>query len=299
MFTMMNLERLSIGIQGIGLAETAYQTSRNYALERKQGRNSLGQSVNIIEHADVRRMLLKQRAYTEPARALAVFMGTLIDQQYHHPDKLKREYAKDLMALLTPIAKAFFTDKGYESCNLGLQVLGGHGYVREWGLEQLVRDAKIAQIYEGTNGIQAQDLLIRKVCLDKKSLLSKLYQLIDEELSVVSHCDEAIQLNHALQQAMTTFKETSDWLKANFANQPDAIQGGAVDYLNASGHIVYAWLWLKMLNAIEPSLDSAFYERKKLAAHYFTEHLLVSVKFDCESVKSGYEDYMSANTQLI
>lgn len=299
MFTMMNLERLSIGIQGIGLAETSYQLSRAYATDRKQGKNGQGETANIIEHADVRRMLLMQRAYTEPARALAVFMGLQVDKQYYHPDRSARSRAKALMALLTPIAKAFFTDKGYDSCNYGLQILGGHGYVREWGLEQLVRDAKIAQIYEGTNGIQAQDLLVRKVCLDKKQLLSKLYQLIEEELAVECTQTEAVELHKKLHQALLSFRKTSDWLVASFSERSYEIQGVAVDYLNAAGHLVYAWLWLKMLNNLHDMPDECFVQRKKLAGSFYTEHLLPQMFESCRRVELSYSQVALAKEHLI
>ncbi|MDH5433544.1 MAG: acyl-CoA dehydrogenase [Gammaproteobacteria bacterium] len=299
MFTMMNLERLSIGIQGIGLAETSYQLSKSYALERTQGRNSQGQAAKIIEHTDIRRMLLSQRSYTEPSRALALFMGMQVDIQYHHPDQGERQKASQLMALLTPIAKAFFTDKGYEACNHGVQVLGGHGYIREWGLEQLVRDAKIAQIYEGTNGIQAQDLLVRKVCLDKQGLLSNLYQIIEEELKNDTRCSQAEVLNSALSQSLHDFKDTTEWLKDNFVQRGYEIQGCAVDYLHAAGHIICGWLWLKMLNNLNENVSDEFVDRKKLAAEFFTHQCFPLVKVFCEQIKSGYQSTSNARNDLI
>lgn len=299
MFTMMNLERLSIGVQGIGLAETAYQLARNYALDRKQGRNAQGESALIIEHADVRRMLLQQRAYTEPARALSVFMGIQVDQQYYHSDDSVRDKAAGLMALLTPIAKAFFTDRGFDACNHGLQVLGGHGYVREWGLEQLVRDAKIAQIYEGTNGIQAQDLLVRKVCLDKTGLLENLYQLIESELAKNAEGELASRFNLALSENLLKFKQTTGWLKQNFAQRSYEIQGGAVDYLNAIGHLIFAWMWLKTLNSLTSVEDVKFVGRKNVAADYFLLHLLPLISTHCDQVLAGYQDLMEADSELI
>ncbi|MET1254304.1 acyl-CoA dehydrogenase [Aliikangiella maris] len=299
MFTMMNLERLSIGVQGIGLAETAYQLSRNYAIERKQGKSQSAKLASIIEHADIRRMLLEQRVHTEAARALMVFMGTQIDLQYHHQDAAIRENAASLMSLLTPIAKAFFTDKGYEACNLGLQVLGGHGYIREWGLEQLVRDAKIAQIYEGTNGIQSQDLLVRKVGLDKMQLMQLLYDEIDAELAIKTSLPAAYQLQQQLSSALQCHRQTSQWIVQNIEQRFFEIQGGAVDYLHASGYLVYGWLWLKMLNQLNDELGETFCARKQLAGQYFCEHLLPNINQLCQKVGTGYQPYMDAEQSLI
>lgn len=299
MFTMMNLERLSIGIQGVGLAEMSYQLAKSYAMERRQGRNASNEPAMIIEHADVRRMLLEQRCMTEPGRALAVFMGLQIDQQYHHPEADVREKAAGLMALLTPIAKAYFTDTGYESCNQGVQVLGGHGYIREWGLEQLVRDAKIAQIYEGTNGIQAQDLLVRKVCLDKSDLLGLLYSLIEAELELETSCEAAQMLNVDLQKALAEHRETSQWLKDNFATRGYELQGGAVDYLHASGLLVYGWMWLRSVNALDDSQSQEFVARKYLAANYFSQQKLSKINALCDKVKAGYKDVMAASVAEI
>ena len=169
MFTMMNTARLDVGIQGLGLAETAYQSATAYAKDRLQGRSLAGvkhpeQAADpIIVHPDVRKNLLTMRANNEGARALAIWTAMAVDVSVKHPDPARRQEADDLVALLTPIIKAYFTDYGFAATNIGMQVLGGHGYIREWGMEQLVRDARIAQIYEGANGIQALDLVGRKL----------------------------------------------------------------------------------------------------------------------------------------
>lgn len=299
MFTMMNLERLSIGIQGIGLGETSYQLAKEYALERKQGKNAQGQAATILQHADVRRMLLAQRAYTEPARALAVFMGLQIDQQYHHQDQAVSQKASGMMALLTPVAKAFFTDKGFEACNHGVQIMGGHGYIREWGMEQLVRDAKIAQIYEGTNGIQAQDFMSRKICLDKRELVEELFNLIDDTLGKNSQLAEFNHLKDELIDVKKCFIETTSWLKQVFSERAYEIQGGAVDYLHAMGHLIYGWLWLEMLLAAENSSNEALLARKKVAAAFYTQQLLPQAFEQCRRVKQGFQVAMEAPEELI
>lgn len=299
MFTMMNLERLSIGIQGIGLAETSYQLSKAYALERKQGRDGKGEFTSIIQHADVRRMLLTQRAYTEAGRALTVFMGLQIDQQYHHSDEQTRNQSANLMALLTPIAKAFFTDTGYDSCNLGLQVLGGHGFVREWGLEQLVRDAKIAQIYEGTNGIQAQDLLVRKVCLDKNGLMDTLYELIEASMEKARDTEVERELRTSLQEVVADVKTTTEWLNSLDSEAIYHAQGGAVDFLHAVGHMIYGWMWLEMLAALDSQNNVLFANKKRLAAEFYTKQLLPKASEHCRRARSNYKSFVTANEELI
>ena len=299
MFTMMNLERLSIGVQGNALAEVSYQLSKDYALDRKQGKNENGDAACIIEHADVRRMLLTQRAYTEAGRALSVFMGLQIDQQYHHQSDLVSRQSEGMMALLTPVAKAFFTDKGYESCNLGLQILGGHGYIREWGLEQLVRDAKISQIYEGTNGIQAQDFMVRKVCLDKHGLIETLFTYINESLEKDCHLPEFKQLKKTVSELLSEIQSLTVWLRENFPQRNIEIQGGATDYLHAVGHLVFGWMWLEMLSAAERSSNPSILSRKKVAALFFCQHLLPSAFAQCHRVKQGYQAFVSIESDLI
>jgi len=299
MFTMMNLERLSIGLQGIGLAETSYQLSKAYAQERKQGKNAKGEVATIIQHADVRRMILSQRAYTEAGRALAVFMGLQIDKQYHHENPQVREESAAMMALLTPIAKAFFTDKGFDSCNLGVQILGGHGYIREWGLEQLVRDAKIAQIYEGTNGIQAQDLMIRKICLDKQDVMSMLMEKISNTLETQSSLEVFNLLKNRMTEVKNTVKDTTNWIKENHSERAYEIQGGATDYLHAVGHLIYGWMWLKMLTAAEKSDNSRILARKEVAASFYSQQLLPQAMEQCRRVTQGYQAFIDLEEDLI
>jgi alkylation response protein AidB-like acyl-CoA dehydrogenase len=299
MFTMMNLERLSIGIQGVGLAETSYQLSKNYALERKQGKNEKGEATAIIRHADVKRMILEQRAYTEAGRALAVYMGMQIDKQYHHPDESEREKSENRMAFLTPVAKAFFTDKGFDACNHGVQILGGHGFVREWGLEQLVRDAKIGQIYEGTNGIQAQDFMVRKICLDKQAMLSEIYSEMEVTLNKECGLPEFITIKHQLIELKEEVDSTIAWLKDNFAIRGYEIQGGATQFLHAFGHLVYAWMWLELLCGTKNSENQLLIERKKVAARFFSQHLLPQAFEQCRRVKMGYQDYIKLNDEYL
>jgi alkylation response protein AidB-like acyl-CoA dehydrogenase len=256
MFTMMNYERLSIGIQGIGCGEMSYQNAVRYAKERLQGRaahsamNPQGPADPIIHHADVRRMLLTQRAWNEAGRAFAVYLGLQLDLGNHHPDHDTAARAAQRVALLTPVAKAFFTDKGFDSCVLGQQVFGGHGYIRDNGQEQLVRDARIAQIYEGTNGIQAQDLLKRKVLANGGRWIRDFILEMEQDVADTSALFASEE--DAVLAACSTLRELTLWLVKQDKRDADLCGSAACDYLHLVGHTVYAWLWLKMI-ATDPS----------------------------------------------
>jgi alkylation response protein AidB-like acyl-CoA dehydrogenase len=251
MFTMMNYERLSIGIQGIGCGEMSYQNAVKYAKERLQGRaahgpaNPAAVADPIIHHADVRRMLLTQRAWNEASRAFAVYVGLQLDLAHHHPDAVTQAKAEQRVALLTPVAKAFFTDKGFDTCVLGQQVFGGHGYIREWGQEQLVRDARIAQIYEGTNGIQAQDLLKRKVLANDGKWIREF--ILEMEQDVSNESPLFIAEEDAVLKACSTLRELTLWLVKQSKRDADLCGSAACDYLHVVGHTIYSWLWLKMI----------------------------------------------------
>lgn len=260
MFTMMNDERLSIGIQGIGCGEMSYQNAVRYAKDRLQGRaahgavNSAGIADPIIHHADIRRMLLTQRAWNEASRAFAVYLGLQLDLAKHHPDATTKDKAAQRVALLTPVAKAFFTDKGFDSCVLGQQVLGGHGYIRDNGQEQLVRDARIAQIYEGTNGIQAQDLLKRKVLANGGRWIRDF--ILDMEQDVANTSAVFATEEDAVLRSCSTLRELTLWLVKQDKRDADLCSSAACDYLHIVGYTVYAWLWLKML-AADPTRTDA------------------------------------------
>jgi alkylation response protein AidB-like acyl-CoA dehydrogenase len=296
MFTMMNKERLSIAIQGIGLADVSYQIARQYAEERIQGRSSREgkQAAAIIEHADVRRMLMSMRSVTEVNRALAVYLAMQIDLEEHGIDENARKIAAKRVALLTPIAKAFFTDSGFENCNHGVQVLGGHGYIREWGVEQFVRDARIAQIYEGTNGIQAQDLMIRKVCADNGEAIFGLFDEIENEIGSSAQKYLVSLLNDKLKQV----RELTHLIMEQNNKQGAAAQGGAVEYLQAVAYTIGAWLWIKQLDAMVV-LSDLQQARKQAAAEFYFEHLLPRVDGLVSSIKNGYDKVFALADELV
>ncbi|MEQ6328908.1 acyl-CoA dehydrogenase C-terminal domain-containing protein [Pseudomonas chengduensis] len=296
MFTMMNYERLSIGIQGIGCAEASYQAAASYARDRLQSRAPTGTVAKdkmadpIIHHPDVRRMLLTMRALTEGGRALATYVGAQLDIAKHGYDAEQRAVAQARVALLTPVAKAFFTDTGLESCIHGQQVFGGHGYIREWGQEQLVRDVRIAQIYEGTNGIQALDLLGRKVLADGGRELDA---FIDE---IRCHAAEpGVEYRDALLDAVQLLEETSDWVRERAELDPLQVGAASVEYLHLFGYVTYAYLWSKMDSVAKhrQTVDPNFYSAKRATARFFFRRLLpriesLSISL-CETADSLYE----------
>jgi alkylation response protein AidB-like acyl-CoA dehydrogenase len=290
MFTMMNYERLSIGIQGIGCAEASYQSAVAYARERAQSRAPTGAIAPdkladpIIVHPDVRRMLLSMKAMTEGGRAFASYVGQQLDLAKFSDDAQERDSAQNLVALLTPIAKAFFTDTGLESCINGQQVFGGHGYIREWGQEQLVRDVRIAQIYEGTNGIQALDLLGRKVLADKgvalRQFTGQIRQFADQPGAPYS-----VQLLDAVQR----LEDLSDWLQDQAATNRNEVGAASVEYLHLFGYVAYAWLWARMAQVAKKkhTEDRAFYGAKIATADFYIHRLLPRILSLEQSIRSG------------
>ena len=276
MFTMMNYERLSIGIQGIGCAEASYQSAARYANDRLQSRAAGGAQEPqrtadpIIVHGDVRRMLLTMRVMTEGGRAFAVYVGQQLDIARYAEDPAEREHAQRQVALLTPVAKAFFTDNGLESCVLGQQVFGGHGYVREWGQEQRVRDVRIAQIYEGTNGIQALDLLGRKVLADGGQALASL------AAEIRAFCVDAALHREALQEALVRLERTSAWLQAQAGKDSNLVSASAVEYLHLFGLTAYAYMWARMAHVATArhAENPMFHDAKLASAAFFFQRVL-------------------------
>ncbi|BAN47277.1 acyl-CoA dehydrogenase C-terminal domain-containing protein [Metapseudomonas resinovorans] len=292
MFTMMNYERLSIGIQGIGCADASYQGAVAYARERIQSRAPSGPVAKdksadpIIHHPDVRRMLLTMKAMTEGGRAFACYVGQQLDLAKFAIDADERQRAEALVALLTPVAKAFFTDTGLDSCVLGQQVFGGHGYIREWGQEQLVRDVRIAQIYEGTNGIQALDLLGRKVVANGGAAL-KLFCAEVRDFATQPAAPYAAELLEALQR----LEGTSEWLLQQATRSPNEVGAASVEYLQLFGHVAYAWLWARMVAVAEArqAEDEAFYGAKRATAEFFFRRLLPRTLAFEASIRAGAE----------
>ncbi|MDP1930025.1 MAG: acyl-CoA dehydrogenase C-terminal domain-containing protein [Gammaproteobacteria bacterium] len=298
MFTMMNYERLSIGLQGLGLSESSYQVAAAYARDRLQGRasnapaNPKGMADPIIVHPDVRRMLLTVRADIEAGRALALYVASQLDLAHFHEDEAVRARAAKLVALLTPVAKAAFSDRGFEDCVLAQQVLGGHGYVREWGLEQNVRDARIAQIYEGTNGIQSLDLAGRKVVRDSDGLLDVLAEEIEEFILERSADRQVEEFVAPLREALEVLLDTTGWLKEVSALDPNEIGAASVPYLRLMTLILYSYMWARMAVAAVAALqngseDAGFYDAKLKTGRFFLARVLPGYKSLVAEVRGG------------
>ncbi|MBO1076161.1 acyl-CoA dehydrogenase C-terminal domain-containing protein [Roseomonas marmotae] len=267
MFTMMNAERLFVGIQGLGIAEAAYQGASAYARERVQGRApgaASGPAQPILVHPDVRKMLLTIRGFSEAGRALAAWTALEMEKAARHPDIAARARAEGMVALLTPVIKAAFTDLGFESAVLAQQVFGGHGYVREWGMEQLVRDARIAQIYEGTNGIQAMDLVGRKLTQDGGALPRAFFAEIRESLAPHAASEFAAPVLAALER----LEVATEALAGRAAADPAEPGAAATDYLRFFALVALGWIWARM--ALLPSAPPA----KQAVARFFMARIL-------------------------
>jgi len=291
MFTMMNYERLSVGVQGLGLSSASYQSALDYAQERLQGRspagpeNRDGPADSLMVHPDVRRMLLTQKAYVEAGRAFAVFVGQQLDTAKFGSGEAQQRSA-GLVELLTPIAKAFLTDKGLEATIIGQQVFGGHGYVREWGMEQLVRDTRIAQIYEGANGIQALDLMGRKIASNGGQNMAVLIQEMRDFAAAAE--GELSEFTQPLLDAVTELETLTATVLSAAGDDPHAIGAASVEYLHIAGLTIYAYMWARMAGvALAADQDDAFYAGKLHTARFFMQRLLPQVKSLAESVRAG------------
>ncbi|MEN7431499.1 acyl-CoA dehydrogenase C-terminal domain-containing protein [Chromobacterium sp. TRC.1.1.SA] len=306
MFTMMNAARLGCGMQGLGLGEASFQGALAYARERLQMRALNGAqrpdkpADPIIVHPDVRRMLLTQKAYTEAGRALAGLLALQLDIEDKHPDAAVRADAADLVALLTPVAKAFMTDNGFAAANHGVQVFGGHGYIREWGMEQLVRDARISQIYEGTNGIQAIDLLGRKVLLDQGAKLRKFTKLIHKFCQQHEGHPQLGEFANPLAKLMKEVGELTMGVGMASLQDKDEAGAAASDYLRLIGHLTYAWLWARMAEVSFAKLgqgDDAFYNAKIATARFYYAKLLPEAEALKASIKAGAKPLMALDEE--
>ena len=286
MFTMMNDARLEVGIQGLGVAETAYQSAVAYARERLQGRALTGArhpdkpADPILVHPDVRRMLLTMRAVTEGARALAYWIGIAIDRAARDPDPSARQAADDLVALMTPIIKAYFTDQGSAVTNLGVQVMGGHGYIREWGMEQLVRDARITQLYEGANGIQALDLVGRKLPAHYGRCLRTFFHPVMAFIEQHQARAELAEFVLPLAKAFARLQQITLQVAQAGLRNPDEAGAASSDYLRLFALVAMAYVWARMVEVAQAKLaggadgEASFYEAKIRTARFFMTKLL-------------------------
>ncbi len=268
MFTMMNLARIMVGFQGLGQAELATQNALRYAAERVQGRTLTGQAnAPIIQHADVRRMLFSMKARTEAARVMAYETAVHVDLSRRHPDPEQRQQAQDWVELTTPLVKAYCTDLAFDNGGLAIQVYGGHGFIAEHGIEQIVRDSKILALYEGTNGIQAMDLVRRKLQLHGGRLPAQFFDRVDALLAEAG--DSHAQITRALADALAALRTATAWMQQRFGEAPDDVGAGAVDYLQAFSLVMLGYNWLRMVRAAEAGSDAQFAAQKRATAQYF------------------------------
>jgi alkylation response protein AidB-like acyl-CoA dehydrogenase len=283
MFTFMNGARLHVGVQGLAIAEAAYQAAVAFARERLQGRALTGakapdkEADPILVHPDVRRMLLTIRAFTEGARALTAWGALEIDHARSHPDPHRRQAADDLASLLTPVIKAFQTDLGFEMANLALQVHGGYGYITEYGVEQLVRDARITQIYEGTNGIQALDLVGRKLPAHMGRYLRRFFHPVQDFLEAEAATPGMEPFVAPAAKALGRLQRATLWLAQQGMKNPDEAAAASVDYLHLFGYTAMAYLWARMAKvALEKRAgeEAPFYQAKVATARFYMERVL-------------------------
>ena len=300
MFTMMNGARLGVGMQGLGLAEVSYQNAVAYTRERLQGRSPRGpvapdaDADPIIVHPDVRRMLMTMRAYIEGMRALAYWVGILIDVEAHDPDAERRAEAADLVALMTPVIKAFCTDVGFEITNLALQCFGGHGYIREYGMEQFVRDARIAQIYEGTNGVQAMDLLGRKVPDDNGRLVRRFVALAKTDLAAAAERPAVRAMAESVGNALDALARVTGTVMARAAKNPEEIGAAAVDYLRLFGLVATGWMWVRMAAVADGGTSRSAVAPSKLAtAQFYITKLLPESHALVQRIEAGAAPVMA------
>ncbi|MCV4284235.1 acyl-CoA dehydrogenase C-terminal domain-containing protein [Pseudomonas capsici] len=294
MFTMMNYERLGVGIQGLASGVRSYQNAVEYARDRLQSRAPTGAQNKdkvadpIIVHPDVRRMLLTMKAFNEGGRAFSSYVALQLDIAKFSEDEAARQRADDLVALLTPVAKAFLTDIGLETTVHGQQVFGGHGYIREWGQEQLVRDVRITQIYEGTNGIQALDLVGRKIVGSNGAF----YQLFaDEVQAFINESDSSLaEFTKPLAAALNMLNELTRWVMDRARSNPNEIGAASVEYLHLFGYTAYAYMWAKMARAaLGKEGQEEFYASKLGTARFYFARLLPRIHSLDASVRAGSE----------
>jgi alkylation response protein AidB-like acyl-CoA dehydrogenase len=306
MFTMMNYERLGVGIQGIGAAEASLQSAREYAMERIQSRAPSGAQQPekaadpILVHPDVRRMLLTMKGYVEGGRAFSTYVAQWLDISKYSDDDQRREHAEGMVALLTPVAKAFLTDRGLDTCIIGQQVFGGHGFIREWGQEQLVRDCRITQIYEGTNGIQALDLMGRKVVGSQ----GKLYELFAEDVAAfIEENSDNPFLRPYLEPLAASLERLSDVTEhviKQAADNPDSVGAASVDYLDLFGLTALGYMWAKIVKAAAEKSEgdtSGFYTGKVKTARFYFDRMLPKTVALAEGIRSGSDAMMALTAE--
>ncbi len=297
MFTMMNLERIVVGIQGLGISEIAYQNSLTYAKERKQGKSNNSNSKNgadfIIEHADIRRTLLNMKSIIEGERALCFWLSQQTEVSLNHPDEQTRQEASDYVSLMTPVVKSLFTDLAMEITSDAMQIHGGYGYTKDQGIEQLYRDNRITPIYEGTNSVQASDLVFRKLSNKNGNIINK---FLDQVKSECKTDNEKIKpFLFEFNKNLDTLKKFSDWMIDKATSAKDDVSAAANDYLKTLGYVSIAYAWIKVLEVSFKDYEENknFYNDKIDTARFYFDKVLPRAEHHYKSAISGSSNIMN------
>jgi hypothetical protein len=304
MFIMMNAARLGVGIQGLAQADAAYQNGALYATERRQGRALTGpaepneKADTLLVHPDVRRMLMDAKAFTEGMRALALWGGLQVDLSHKAATEAERQMADDLISLLTPVIKGYGTDKGFETTVNMQQIWGGHGYIVDNGMEQFVRDARIAMIYEGANGVQAMDLVGRKLGANMGRAVQALFAMVDGECASVKADAQLGPIAEGVEKANTELKAATLWFVQHGVTEPNNAGAGAYQYMHLMGIVALGLMWLRMAKLAGVALaagasDKAFYEAKLITARYYAERFTPDAGALRRKIEAGSEAMMA------
>ena len=297
MFTMMNLERIVVGIQGLGISETAYQTALNYSKERKQGKanNNISTDTDlIIKHADIRRSLMNMKSIIEGERSLAFWMSQQVDVSLNHPETSVRKKASEIVGLLTPVIKSFFTDMGMEITNEAIQIFGGYGFTKDHGVEQLFRDNRITPIYEGTNSVQAIDLVFRKIT--EKNVFESFVKNIDDEIEISRKNDKLNRHITSVFELKDTLLNFTRWIDPKGSTPKNDISASCNDYLKFFGYFCLAFIWLKILRKSYENYKSnkEFYDEKINTGNYYFDKIIPRADSHYRSAISGSKFTMGA-----
>lgn len=304
MFTMMNAARLGVAMQGLGIAEVAYQNGLAYAKDRLQMRSLTGTKYPdkpadpIIVHPDVRRMLLTSKAFCEGSRALSYWVSMNLDISLKHPDEAKRQEADDLVALLTPIIKAYQTDMGFEIASLAMQIHGGHGYISEYGVEQYARDARIAMIYEGTNGIQALDLVGRKMGAHMGRYLRRFFHPVSKFIEEHQENADMQEFVFPLAKAFAKLQQSTAIIAQKGMKDPNEAGAASVDYLRQFALVAMGYMWIQMVQVAKQKLadggddKTKFYESKIKTAQFFFARMLPETDWHFKAIMAGADSLM-------
>ena len=293
MFVMMNLERTKVGLHGLGLSETALQNALHFAKTRKQGSGSDGKTIPIIKHADIKKQLLKMKSLVEGERALGFWLSQQTDISLDHDDNIIRKQASDFVALLTPVVKSFFTDLGMEITSDAVQIYGGRGYLKDQGIELLYRDNRITSIYEGTNAIQALDLIYRKIGTKENDIVGKFLNLINQNVRVFKS-NKINEMKKQFHEYLKLMIDYTNWLRDHLSKNVNDAKSSATDYQRSLGYISIAYMWILMCEKSK-TVNENFEKDKLMTAKFYFQRILPQIKLYYENALKGSSDIMEFN----